>query len=464
MAQCTVTAEPGCEPGDLGDSGSQAMPLFSTDSTDGDFIIAGVGTRNTGSGTINIEFPFGVDSATDIVKATLFWNVYVANDIDVIGAPLIVNGGITLTSPDGDTFVVGTPGPGVDFDASTTCIGISKSTCWVNPAKGGDPAENTTYLRNRSQRVDVTTFMSSGNNIAQAKYSGDYTVSGLPVDLSQAMVNGIRTPGCESSQGAILVIVYKWNKRRFGPKRKTYQSRIVRIYNGSVMLAFGNNLTTFGGSNFFSVTDTTSFFGNMKFVYGIGDAETGFGLGDAGFFRGVRHFKGDFAIPNQGNVLSLRGFRSGGRTSSTVTVQSLGDCLNWFLFVISGDNSSPFTRFFMINCKCGNLALDATAASTTLIVTNAAAANFPPLTGGQWGPFFIGITSGSNQGEIIQVIETSGIVWTVLRGQLGTGPGGAMSEGDEFCLITTNNTIANWFRENCKKGVEELRMDSGEQN
>ncbi len=154
-------------------------------------------------------------------------------------------------------------------------------------------------------------------------------------------------------------------------------------------------------------------------------------------------------------------------------MQSLGDCTNWFLFVISGDQTTPTTRFWQINCLCattsftaGDVAPGDTEIRFAEFTTEGRltdAGKFPTLIGSQWGPVFAKVQQADGKGEIIQIVNkkkenTLGITWNVLRGQFGS-TAQVIPANTRLCLITTHETVLNYFSGRCKKGIKVLNRD-----
>ena len=283
----------------------------------GDYVVAGVGTRNFGTGNIKLT---GIPQGAEVDEAYLIFNTYVSNNIAVPIATFI-------TVPGGG------PVPIV-----TTLYAICGSTCWFNP-----PAEPTTYLRNR--------IYVSGNISATVTGNGNYEISGLPFDVAMPIVvDGTRAPGCLSNQGAILLVIWKWP----GIATKVREIRSINIYLGAVLIASN---PIFGGVPSYNlpfrpvkVGNNTVYKGNANITAAAGDAQLV--LGDT---FAVNQFTTKPAtnawtrnLPALSvikiNMLTVYDGENSAFASTT------NDCIDWFFFAVSGDSTSPIAQMQIVNC------------------------------------------------------------------------------------------------------------------
>lgn len=291
-------------------TGTETLVLSSDDTVFGDFAIAGIGTRNAGSGTIKLT---SIPPGATVEAAYLLLNIYVSNNI--------AHPTIGFSSPTGGV---------ISIDTGTLSYWLSGSTCWFNP--GADP---TTYLRNRVYIRTVT---------AEVTGNGKYTVSGMPVDLAMPIVtDGDRSPGCTSSQGAVLVVIFKYGKDS-GPIASTRNKRSVKFYMGSRLISTN---PTFGVQPTHSILfdaefeNPNYFVNNSKLGIVAGDTQNSI-AGDRFIFNG-KNFVGlsanNFFNKNNGPSLSTKVVSASNlsRTRNEAFVMTANDCVNWFAFVASAD-------------------------------------------------------------------------------------------------------------------------------
>lgn len=388
----------------------------------GDYSVAGVGTRNFGTGVIKLK---DIPPGATILEAWLIYNTYQSNNEP--------NPSVTLN---------GNPG------GATSLFGIAGSTCWLNP--GSEP---TTYLRNRVYVKNVTSIV-TGN--------GNYTVAGLPVDLAMPIgTDGDRLPGCKCSQGAILFVPWNWASDK-GPSKDEIRLRGINVYLGARLLT--PNPGFWGGGVSYnlpfqpvkSTVDEQYFKGNTNIIPVAGDAQATL-QGDTFAINQVQFVPLRNAWTKVGPSLSIRKYSVAqiydGENSAYAATNN--DCINWFFFAISGDKTQPKAQFEVVNCAATALDENAEADATTIKVysnyvddsqTEAGgkcrAVKFdkgfvgPPAPGqNQPGmfpaaPFYISIDK-----EIMKVTKKEGNggalaadgypdpdIWTVQRGQSATTP------------------------------------------
>ena len=300
----------------------------------GDFAIAGAGTRNFGKGTIMLS---GIPDDTQILSSYLIYNTYESNN-QVDPPP------VTIQSGNGP--IVGS--------LPTTLHGICNSTCWFNPPGGF--TEPTTYLRNRIYVTsDIKTIV---------KGNGVYKIDGLPVDVAMPIgADGTRIPGCKCSQGAVLLVVWAWNDEAdiLNPAtfRKNLEARprAINAYLGAALI--DNNPGLWGGA----IKYTLPFApvkSDVDGQYFKGNANVGAAAGDA-----QQTVDGDTFAINQ--IRFLPPNNAWTRTAApSLSVKKMGlaqvydentaysstslDCIDWFLFVISGDKTQPKAQMQIVNC------------------------------------------------------------------------------------------------------------------
>jgi hypothetical protein len=393
MALCPSSADPVVTANDV-------LDLYTSITLDGDYTVAGCGTRNNGTGTINVK---DIPPGTTIDSAYFIYNTYVSNNIDT--PTVLLNGS----------------------DASGVLYGICGSTCWVNPGP-----ELTTYLRNRVYIEDVGP---SGLDLING--NGKYTVSDLPTDPSMRIgTDGDRVPGCSCSQGAVLVIVWKWNDDA-GPLPGTPErERKVQIHVGAKLIATPTGI--WGGSTDYAYNfDPGNYKGNSKIVLAAGDTQNSI-IGDSIELNGVRLAPPNNAFIKTGKSISVRNLSAvnlySGASNNLAYVKTTNDCICWFLFVISGDQTSPASRFQPVSCAAQLLDDSITAGDLTLNI-HSNLNEVPPWTadgdipncyavvGGGFPPppFYVSIDK-----EIIEVTGKGGAnpqdqtTWTIVRAQGGT--------------------------------------------
>jgi len=200
----------------------ETLSVFKTVTVEGgDFTAAGVGTRNTGSGTIKMTT---IPPDSVVTEAYLYWNVIVESDFGPSDFSVFMNG----------------------VPVSGSCAGRCGNTCWEDC----DPAIENRVWRSGdlgpSGTGDVT-----GN--------GDFAITGLPFDGSQPInPDGVRQPGCMGSNGAVLVVLYELSES-MQPYRDEYQTREITIIDGAILIS---SLPECGGV--LSASHTT---GATDFVY-----------------------------------------------------------------------------------------------------------------------------------------------------------------------------------------------------
>jgi hypothetical protein len=309
----------------------------------GDYSVAGVGTRKNGTGVIKLK---DIPPNTDILHAFLIYNTYQAN-VPVAHPTVTLNG----------------------TDASGDLYGICNSTCWYNP-----PFEATTYLRNR---VYIRNVGPSGGGLDLVKGNGNYTVAGLINSPAMRIgTDGDRIPGCRSSQGAILFVIWEYNEDAPSEKFKTDDYRAVNMYLGARLLS--NNVTFGAGENSFynlafspvqDTTDNNYFKGNSHIEVAAGDTQNSI-PGDSFAINQVRFVTPNNAFTKIGSSLCVRKFSVAqiydGENSAFA--RTTNDCIDWFFFAISGDKTQPKSQFQIVNCCATYLVLKANPEDTTIQV------------------------------------------------------------------------------------------------
>lgn len=284
-AQAEVIRETGTGPGSAGAitnptiatiyrNGNGTLGQSLLIALNGDVVAAGVGTRNRGSGEINLK---GIPSDATVRQAFLYW----AN--------------IGYTNGYSTALLNNTAVPG-------TLIGTGGTTCWGTE----ENEENYVY------RADVTSLI-SGN--------GKYVVGGLP---------NFAPPGgylwgspFTDSQGATLVVIYE------SPKLPYKQ---IVINDGAVTAPGFNTVITNTFSNFIA-SDPLK---NAKLIMLVGDGQSfqdgvstfnGKNLGK-NIWKGAL---GNYWDTRTYNVTSFKPIVA----PSTVTIDSGNDCLLWAANILS---------------------------------------------------------------------------------------------------------------------------------
>lgn len=383
MALCPTVANPIAPAED-------ELNLYDTVVIDGDYTVAGCGTRNSGSGTIVVK---GIPPNTTVDTAYFIYNTYVSNNI--ANPTVLLNGS----------------------DASSSLYGICGSTCWVNPGP-----ELTTYLRNKVYITDVTTGFGINGN-------GKYTVSGLPTDPSMRIgTDGDRVPGCQCSQGAILVIIWKWNDGAgpTGVKRE----RQIQLHVGAKLIATPTGI--WGGSTSYAYNfDPGLYKGNSNIVLAAGDTQTSI-TGESININGVQFVPPNNAFVKIGRSISIRKFSVAnlyeGMDNNLAYVKTTNDCVCWFFFGVSGDKTDPPAKFQSVSCAANQLLTTINSSVTEMDIFSNINADPPTVgcyavpTGGFGRPPFYAVIDK----EIIKVTGKSGAdpqdqtTWTIVRGQGGT--------------------------------------------
>lgn len=379
----------------------------------GDFVVCGAGTRNAGSGNIKFFLPPKVDpsSVAGLEAVWLIINTYVSDNVtDPTGPePYVLShssGGPTETLINGFAFWCG-------------------STCWLNPASGPPSFPVTTYLRNRIYAWDVTTFV-------QGRGSGNYTISGLPNNPTMPLgTDGDRLPGCASSQGAILYAIYKY------PDNANQNPRYIQAWLGAKLMANGGPWGGVGieSQAFDQQPVSLNFTGNAKITLAAGDTQTAVD-GDRANVNNTNFLPSNNAFKKIGPSLSvitqnMSNIYAGDNNS--VIVETSNDCISWFFFAISADETQPKANFKPVFCVSTKLRTDIDSLlNGQITVFSNVSTNPPPpncINKGEIfppAPFYIRIDK-----EILLVTSKEELGgdgpgdptgWNVIRGAGGTTP------------------------------------------
>jgi len=303
----------------------------------GDFIAAGAGTRKFGTGRIHLFLP----KNAEIDEAYLIINTYVSNNIIDPSSSLPYTLQRIGTPPGSNGPLFSLCDSGCSADAN--CYAWCNSTCWINPGP-----QLSTYLRNRIYVFDVYPLLDG---------SGIYEVGGLPFDITQAIgIDSDRVPGCCSSQGAVLYVIYKLPKT--GNDKTEPKLKLIQTWIGASLLS--NNVATWGGAlsklSNFNLTlppGSTLWAGNSKITLAAGDTQTSV-AGDKISINSTRFNPLNNAFQKIGSSLSIVTQRIGnlyaGSTNSSL-VETSNDCVAWFLFAISTDSTIPKADFYPVECS-----------------------------------------------------------------------------------------------------------------
>lgn len=323
----------------------------------GDYSVAGVGTRKTGGGVIKLK---NIPSKTIVTQAFLIYNTYQANS--PVAHPTVTLNGTAATG---------------------SLYGICNSTCWYNP-----PFEATTYLRNR---VYIRNVGPSGLDLV--KGNGDYVVAGLINSPAMRIgTDGDRIPGCRSSQGAILFVIWEYDPD-IAPSEnfKTENYRAINMYLGARLLSnnptFGLGLNSYYNLAFNPVQDTTDknyFKGNTHIEVAAGDTQNSV-PGDSFAINQVRFATPNNAFTKIGSSLCVRKFSVAqiydGENSAFA--RTTNDCIDWFFFVISGDKTQPKSQFQIVTCAATWLLGGVSQDDTSIIVYSNFVQDIQTITGGE---------------------------------------------------------------------------------
>lgn len=431
MALCSAGLPPTTDP--PGTTG--VLVLRDTIDINGDFLITGAGTRNNGVAEFQLDIPLGAT----VDKAYLYWNTY-----------------STTLSPDPTIGFITPAGDGIN--TTGTIIGYDGSTCWnnSNPPPAG-PFESATYLNNIIYFEDVTSLVN---------VSGQYTVNNMPFDTDQPLTGGVRGPGCASSQGVVLLVVYSL-PGPLQPKIKATRNRQVKIYAGAISLIAAPQQAIFGGLQSGVVTDSATFLGNVNIRFAMGDAQSGFT--SQAYFNGRRLLPNTPIMfpPNRGAVLSTRSIAVlAGRSTNQILVNATGDCLCWFVFGISGDATNPVLNLQLQNCIATRLSEPMGLGDTTILVKS----NDSDVQGLPFPnpPYFIKVLGPTGDTEILKVTNKDNAaiqgndlrLWTVERAQGGTVAITANAD-DPLYLLSTTQQLRSYLAFLKQKGVRPQRPQAG---
>jgi hypothetical protein len=322
----------------------------------GDYTIAGVGTRKSGTGVIRL---FNIPPGTQVIKSFLIYNTYQSNN-----------------QADPDVKLNGVGGV-------ANLYGRCGSTCWFNP-----PFEATTYLSNRVYIKDVSAIV-TGN--------GSYTVTGMPFTPAMRIgTDGDRIPGCQCNQGAILYVIWKWLDGKgpaITPALVSKRFRGIRAYIGAKLLS---SIVAFGGTPtynlpFIPVFDedmsdppvNTYYKGNTHIEVAAGDTQNSI-PGDSFAINQVRFATPNNAFTKIGSSLCVRKFSVAqiydGENSAFA--RTTNDCICWFFFVISGDKTQPKSQFEIVTCAATILVREAAPEDTQIVVNSNFVDNSQTVAGG----------------------------------------------------------------------------------
>jgi hypothetical protein len=411
---------------------------------EGDYSVAGVGTRKNGTGVIKLK---SIPDGAEVFGAYIIYNTYQANT--PVAHPVVTLNGQDVTG---------------------NLYGICGSTCWINPVN-----ELTTYLRNRVYIKDIS-------SLGIVEGNGNYTVAGLPTTPAMRIAtDGDRIPGCLCSQGAILFVLWEWGSGP-SPEDPAIRARAVNMYLGARLLS---NNGTFGAFptydlKFQPVQDTTDnnfFKGNSHIEIAAGDAQNSI-PGDSFAINQVQFIPPNNAFTKIGSSLCVRKFSVAQiyDGNNSAFAKTTNDCIDWFFFAISGDKTQPKSQFQIVNCVATYLLEDAQPEETTITVYSnftqtpqtlpggacRAVAYRPPLVGppapgmplppsnppgmfpaAKPGSYYIKIDNEimkvtakddpDGPGPPIQPGPPDKTKWTVERGQAGTTPA--------FHKKTTDETV-----------------------
>lgn len=335
---------------------ANTLTQFYREVIEGDFVVAGVGTRGLDNGNINITLPAG----SQVKDAWLYWNTLATEAVDASEISL-------------------------NFEPVTgEVIGVIGNTCWPCNCNfpGCPPAPSTVYgcppepwvqLKNTIYRADVGP---NGANIVNGNASESYTVTDIPftpgMETCDTCSDQPKFPGCCGSQGACLFVTYEWNSSGDGPSDPAKRFREVTIYDGGVHLR-PNDQTCYPGpwTQNYNLTHTTDYNLFARIALAAGDAQSTYA--DSASFNDLSLNQGDpsYFNPTAGLLMHVKthGYNGDGpmiqgSQHNYIKAETNVDCVSWFLYAFSGGDPH-FYGFegdrFTVNGeidKCYNLLSD----------------------------------------------------------------------------------------------------------
>lgn len=292
---CTCSS---CAP--ISCSNVETLSLFKTQVYDGDFILTGIGTRDTGGGDIHVTT---IPDGATVKEAYLYWNTI---EDDCHDSSLILFQDIPIVG---------------------VCKGYAANTCW-SPCENS-PGTAPYELHNHVYRATVTTYV-TGN--------GKYNVDALPYSNGKPnceAANQPQYPGCAGSQGVALLIIYSYGDCS-GPNNNC-RCREISIYEGAVMIASPG--PPFPGTSTETLVHNTNYYGNVRLGFGIGDVQE---YTDSATFNSKPingSGPGNAFGHDEGNLLFAHAIPVGlGEPTNLISISSSNDCICWFLLAFSGNN------------------------------------------------------------------------------------------------------------------------------
>ena len=323
---------------------SQGLTLFDRFLINGGYVITGIGTRNSGAGTINLTLP----ANTVVVAAYLYWDVYCYNSIQ---ADTIYYNGQNITG---------------------LCLGVGPYTHWAN-------FSNSPNICNQPTSSDMQGDINNHNRVYWADVTGltsatgNYSVSGLPYTATDPCGNPIgplyngdtftppdntQYPGFAGSNGVALLVIYQ----NQNPDLSCTGVQEIQIWHGLVVLGIDVNQ---GQLPDYSVVVETEMTGNPSLGFAFGDGGSlemhstwngasidsfpaPSGNGDWSTFNTMEAGGGNGAalwantlypvqpLPTQVNIIPPLTARN--NNILTVNSANVPDGFCWFLFVYSGTN------------------------------------------------------------------------------------------------------------------------------
>jgi hypothetical protein len=455
----------------------------------GDWYVAGVGTRNGNAG-VRVKLPPDADSTP--TKCVVYWNVLTSNNGKNFDDTPIVENTLTVSGA-------------VSKVLTGQCVGISGPTCnacWV--------PNRTPWVAKTDAEANVTNKV-YGAVIDPGDFEeGIWDFSGLPITTffdaatdgtvppinpggcpgdakcpDGSKTNGYRWPFCKASQGVVVLVLFKWKDGEDKPKRDCYVLDGSVLCNGPLLPAYRRvpgGPPAIGRSSFSANINFSDKAGNMTLIAAAGDAKhytdifrvNGTPIDvKPGFFNAST---GESCGPCLG-LEWLTGLQYGLKNKQNTFQYVAGSaCVDWFLLAVSVDGSENQTgKDFCIPCKCQKIACTSYEANKTddsgfgvpwnrvlVVESNISCQDQKPFPPASFSIMFQGVPNDNNKnctqaapdvnlsdhpGDTGRIISKrtkpisfengcQGLVW-ILESPLKHDQG----VGDVFCMIPTNNTL-----------------------